>query len=115
MIVPVYNARQYLMTFLECLDSQTGVEFEVIAVDDGSTDGSGELLDEAAAELDWLTVRHQENSGWAGKLRNVGLDLARGRYVFFADADDEIRSAASLSGMVTFADEHDTDVRLPRM
>ena len=88
-IVPVYNVEAYLR---ECLDSVVGqtLEFdriELIAIDDGSTDGSGRMLDAYAARCA-MTVRHEPNSGGAGRPRNVGLDLATGQYVFFLDADD---------------------------
>jgi cellulose synthase/poly-beta-1,6-N-acetylglucosamine synthase-like glycosyltransferase len=84
-IVPVYNVEAYLR---ECLDSVVGQtlgfdRIELIAIDDGSTDGSGRMLDAYAARCP-MTVRHEPNSGGAGRPRNVGLDLATGQYVFFS-------------------------------
>jgi poly(ribitol-phosphate) beta-N-acetylglucosaminyltransferase len=63
--------------------------YEVVFVDDGSTDGSGARLDEVAAEHPKLVrVLHTPNSGWAGRPRNLGTDAARHTYVFYCDADD---------------------------
>jgi hypothetical protein len=72
------------------------------------------VLDEFARRHPNVTVIHQENSGWPGQPRNRGLDLARGRYVFFADADDELGTEA-LRRLVEFADEHRSDIVLPLM
>ncbi|MGI8622888.1 MAG: glycosyltransferase family A protein, partial [Solirubrobacteraceae bacterium] len=63
-------------------------EYEVIFVDDGSTDGTGERLDALAAEQDVVRAEHIPNSGWPGRPRNVGTDLARGEYVLDVDNDD---------------------------
>ncbi|WP_144589551.1 glycosyltransferase family 2 protein, partial [Brevibacterium casei] len=116
-ITSIFNAEPFLPEFLESFLSQTlGPEAtELIAVDDGSTDGSGALLDEFADRHDNITVIHQENSGWPGKPRNVGLDAARGDYVFFADPDDEFGGPEALERLVDFADEHGSDVVVPKM
>ena len=75
-IVPVYDPGPYLERCIDSLLAQTMPpgELELIFVDDGSTDGSGERLDRLAAEHDHVRVIHQENSGWPGKPRNVGID-----------------------------------------
>ncbi|WP_151524785.1 glycosyltransferase family 2 protein [Serinicoccus kebangsaanensis] len=115
-VVPVYDAMPYLETLLRSLLGQDldPAAYEIIAVDDGSTDAGPRLLDDLAAAHPQLRVVHQENSGWPGIPRNRGLALARGRYVFFADADDEMGSEA-LRRLVDFADEHGSDVVVPRM
>ncbi len=115
-VVPVYNAMPYLGTLIRSLVDQDldRRRYEVLAIDDGSTDDGPAVLDEFAARHPQLTVVHQANSGWPGIPRNRGLDLARGRYVFFADADDEMGPQA-LRRMVQFADEHGSDVLLPKM
>ncbi|MVA77114.1 glycosyltransferase [Auraticoccus sp. F435] len=113
-VVPVHDAMPYLRTLLESLLAQDLADYEVVAVDDGSTDGGGELLEEYAAAHPRLRVVHQENSGWPGAPRNRGLDLARGRYVFFADADDEV-APQTLRRLSEFADRHGSDVVLPRV
>jgi poly(ribitol-phosphate) beta-N-acetylglucosaminyltransferase len=110
-VVPVYNSERYLG---ECLDSILGQDlpadqFEIVAVDDGSTDASGRILDEYAARQPQVRVIHQENSGWPGRPRNVGLAASSGRYVFFADSDDRLGPQA-LRRMADFADAHGSDV-----
>ncbi|MFD9305829.1 glycosyltransferase family 2 protein [Streptomyces sp. NPDC060048] len=114
-IIAVYNAMPYLV---ECLDSvvnqSIGVErIEVIAVDDGSTDGSGAELDRYAARHPQMRVVHQANSGGASAPRNRALDLARGRYVYVVDADDYLGPEA-LARLVGMADSQDGDVVLGR-
>lgn len=86
-IIPVYNVEKYLR---ECLDSilgQTLAEIEVVCVDDGSTDGSGAILDAAAERDSRVRVIRQANAG-AGPARNAGLAAATGEYVSFCDPDD---------------------------
>ncbi len=84
-IIPVYNTETYLRELLESLVAQDlpSRKFEVIAVNDGSTDASGEILNEYANRFPQFHVVHQENSGWAGKPRNVALDLAQGKVCLF--------------------------------
>lgn len=86
-IIPVYNVAPYLR---ECLDSvlaQTLTDWETICVDDGSTDGSGTILDEYAAKDSRFCVIHQSNAG-VSAARNAALDVAQGVYIMFLDADD---------------------------
>ncbi|MGL3806110.1 glycosyltransferase family 2 protein [Paeniglutamicibacter sp. R2-26] len=115
-IIPVYNTETYLRELLESLVAQDlpAEEFEVIAVNDGSTDNSGAILDEFAHNHANFRVVHQENSGWAGKPRNVALDLAQGKYVFFADSDDVLAPSA-LRRMLQFASDHELDVVFPKV
>lgn len=88
-ILPVYNKIKYLPTTLPSLLSQTYREFELIAVDDGSTDGSGDFLDRLAKTDSRVKVIHQPNAG-VSAARNAALDRASGDYVVFADADDTV-------------------------
>jgi glycosyltransferase involved in cell wall biosynthesis len=115
-IMPIYNMEAYLGECLKSVLSQHLKEFslEVIAIDDGSTDRSGALLDDFAAEDPRLTVIHQENSGWPGQPRNRGIEHASGRYVFFCDADD-LMPEESLHRLITFADKHGSDVVIPKV
>lgn len=86
-IIPVYNIEQHLQ---ECMDSvlkQSLKNIEVICVDDGSTDGSGKILDEYGKCDRRIKVIHQENAG-PGSARNTGLQYARGRFLIFLDSDD---------------------------
>src|SRR4051794_18902437 len=114
-VIDVYNAGALLRS---CLNSVLAQEmppeaFEAIAVDDGSSDGSGALLDDYAEAHRILRVIHQANSGWPGRPRNVGTAAARGDYVFYLDADDML-GAEALRRMVAFADQHGSDVVLVR-
>lgn len=88
MIVPVYNAAVYLAAGVNALLTQTFADFELLLVDDGSTDGSAALCDELAATDPRVRVIHQQNAG-AGPARNAGIDAARGEYLMFPDADDQ--------------------------
>lgn len=86
-IVPVYNVEKYLPRCLDCIVGQTLKEIEIVCVDDGSTDGSGAILDGYAKRDGRIRVIHQANAG-AGAARNVGLAIAKGEYLFFFDPDD---------------------------
>lgn len=90
-VVPVYNVIQYLPEFLDSLDKQTSKAFFVIAVDDGSTDRGGLVLDRFSAAHPWLTVVHLPNAG-VSAARNRGLDIVsqvKGvKYLSFVDPDD---------------------------
>lgn len=107
-IVPVYNAERYLDRCIRsCLGQKTDFTFEVITVDDGSTDSSPSMLDKFA--LDYrLKVIHQENRGHAGA-RNAALDVAAGSYVSFVDSDDFIPSDA-VQRLMCRATELDADI-----
>ncbi|WP_327087778.1 glycosyltransferase [Nonomuraea sp. NBC_01738] len=113
-IIPVHNCRAYLD---RCLTSALiqRVKKEIVIVDDGSDDGGAELLDlYATYHRSVVKVVHQECSGGAGRPRNVGLQHATGRYVFFCDADDYL-GAEALERMVAMADRNDSDIVLGRI
>lgn len=86
-IIPVYNAGNYLEACVDSVLAQEFADYELILVDDGSTDGSALLCDEYVRRDARIRVVHQENRGQAGA-RNKGLELAKGRYVGFCDNDD---------------------------
>ncbi|HEX6873954.1 MAG TPA: glycosyltransferase, partial [Micromonosporaceae bacterium] len=116
-VVAVYNTMPYLTACLSSLVQQSiGRErLEIIAVDDGSTDGSGRELDRFALSYpDTVRVIHQRNSGGPAEPSNRGLDLARGRYVFFVGADDYLGREA-LQRLVDAADRYGSDVVLGRL
>lgn len=92
-IVPVYNVEDYLEESLVSLRQQTLLDIQIIAINDGSTDGSGALLDRLALEDPRIEVIHQENAG-LGAARNRGLTRSRGRFITFMDPDDLIPSTA---------------------
>mgnify|MGYP002621263386 CR=1 FL=1 len=87
-IIPVYNAEKYLRQCLDSVLAQTERDWECVCIDDGSTDGSAAILDEYAAKDRRFYIVHKRNEGVA-VARNVGLDLARGEWITWLDADDE--------------------------
>jgi glycosyltransferase involved in cell wall biosynthesis len=110
-VVPVYNGLPYLERCLASLVGQdlAPEEYEVVAVDDGSSDGSGAVLDAFAAAHPNFRVIHQENSGWPGQPRNIGTDVARGEFVLYVDADDRLASN-TLRRLLTFAHQNGSDI-----
>lgn len=86
-IIPVYGVEKYVARAVESILAQTLRDIEVLAVDDGSPDRSGQILDEIAARDPRLRVFHQQNAG-APAARNRAMDVARGEYLCFVDADD---------------------------
>ena len=86
-IVPVYNTEKYLAQALDSLTGQTLKEIEIICVNDGSTDGSGEILARYASRDARIKIITQANSGQSAA-RNAGMKAARGEYIGFLDADD---------------------------
>lgn len=88
-IVPVYNVEKYIRKCIESILNQTFSDFELILVDDGSTDNSGKICDEYKLKDDRVIVIHKENSG-VSSARNVGIDNANGKFLGFVDGDDYI-------------------------
>lgn len=86
-IVPVYNVEKYLQQCLEAILNQTFQEWECIIVDDGSTDGSGQICDQYAGLDPRFEVIHKPNGGLS-MARNTALDKAKGEYIAFIDSDD---------------------------
>ena len=86
-VVPVYNVEQYLRPCVESVLSQTMSDWELLLVDDGSSDTSGAIIEEYAALDGRIRGIHQENAG-AGAARNRGLEQAGGEYIAFLDSDD---------------------------
>ena len=88
-IAPVYNVKKYLPEFLDSMLAQTYQNFELLLVDDGSTDGGLEVLQYYAAQDARLHIFCKENGGVASA-RNFGLEQARGEYIGFVDPDDAV-------------------------
>ena len=107
-IVPVHDSAAYLPTCLSSVLAQTYGNFELICVDDGSTDESPQLLAQAAAADARVHVLTQPARG-VSAARNAGLDAARGAYIAFADADDAMEPRL-LERATAYAREHDTDM-----
>ena len=86
-IIPVYNTEKYLNKCLVSVVNQTYRNFELIIIDDGSTDGSQKICDDFAVQDDRITVIHQNNSG-VSSARNVGIKVAKAEWIMFVDSDD---------------------------
>ena len=109
-IVPIYNVEKYLA---ECVDSilgQTFQDMEIILVDDGSLDSSGQMADDYAARDKRVKVIHKENGGLSSA-RNAGMKIARGEYIYFCDSDDYI-SLDAIEILYETATKNDLDMVL---
>ena len=114
-VVPAYNAAKTLERLMRSIDAQTMPkdEFEVVVVDDGSTDGTLELLQTLQRDRPYLVPHRIDPSGWASRPRNVGTDLARGEYVLYMDSDDTLFPDA-LRRSHEYASEHGADILNPK-
>lgn len=108
-IVPVYNASKYLSECLDSLLAQSLRQIEIIAVNDGSRDNSGNILDDYATKDQRINVIHKPNGG-TSTARNTGLDHVRGQYVHFLDADDWMEPDAYRSATTTIKQHDDVDL-----
>lgn len=106
-IVPCYNVESHLDRCIDSLVRQSFKDFEIILVDDGSTDGTASKCNTWAERDNRIKVVHKENEG-AGFARNTGLDLAGGEYIAFVDSDDYV-AAAYFENMVSAIEEDGTD------
>lgn len=88
-IVPVYNVEQYLPRCIDSILAQSFDDFELLLVDDGSTDSSGKICDNYTSKDERVYVVHKENGG-VSSARNAGLDIAKGKWIYFVDSDDVI-------------------------
>lgn len=115
-VIPVYNAEDYVGEAIRSVLAQTisPERLELVVVDDGSSDGSGEVVAELARQDPRITVITQENSGTPGGGRNPGIGAARGTFLFFLDSDD-LLPEGSLERMVDVAAEQGSDVVLGRL
>lgn len=108
-VVPAYNVCQYVRRSLDSLLDQRHGYWEAILIDDGSTDGTAEILDEYAARDARFRVEHRDNAG-VSAARNRGIELARGEYIVFLDADDALLPW-TLSRLSEYVAEHkDADI-----
>lgn len=107
-IIPIYNVEKYLC---ECIESVTGQSFrnlEIILVDDGSPDSSGEICDEYAERDSRIKVIHKKNGGLSDA-RNAGMDAANGDYVLFLDGDDYIKRT-TVEELYTYAERTKAEI-----
>ena len=86
-IVPIYNVEKYLRQCIDSIMEQSCLPFEVVLVDDGSTDSSSLICDEYSKESNIVKVIHKKNKGFS-EARNTGIQLAQGDWLYFVDADD---------------------------
>lgn len=107
-VIPVYNAVAHLRSCVSSVLAQTYRDLDVILVDDGSTDGSGDLCDELASSDPRVRVIHQLNGG-IGAAQNAGLDVATGEFITFCDNDD-LMSPHLVARLVTVLLEADADM-----
>ena len=108
-IMPLYNARKYLQEAIDSVLSQTFQDFEVIVIDDCSTDGSWELCNELYGHNDKIRLYRHEQNQTAGGARNTGLEHAQGKYIAFLDSDD-LYMPEALATMHKAAEEHGAEV-----
>ena len=106
-IVPVWNAQNYIEDCVRSVLAQSRSELELLLVDDGSDDASGAICDAWSARDDRIRVIHKENGG-VSSARNAGLDAARGELFFFADSDD-ILPPEALETLLRAHEEHSAD------
>ncbi len=108
-VIPVYNTEKYLEECVLSVLEQTYKNIEIILVDDGSKDQSGEICDRLSNENGNIKVIHNTNSG-SGVSRNLGFDKSEGEYIVFMDSDDKLDGKESISLMVEKALEEDSDI-----
>ncbi len=115
-LVTVYNAKKYLKICADSLVNQTCDKklFEVIFVDDGSTDGSGELCDFYSDKYENFRTIHQKNSGGPSLGRNKGIDNANSDFIYFCDVDDYFNEE-SVERLIKYIDKWDSDIILTKL
>ncbi|MBQ8909919.1 MAG: glycosyltransferase [Oscillospiraceae bacterium] len=107
-VLPVYNVKAYLERCVQSILSQNFEEYEIILVDDGSTDGCTDLCDRLASVHSCIQVIHKENGGLSSA-RNAGMEAARGQYIWFVDSDDWIEPGA-LDRLYKTTEKQRTDI-----
>lgn len=112
-IIPAYNSEQFIAQTLECMQEQTLKEIQIIVVNDGSTDGTLQIIKSFAEKYDNISYYTIENKG-VSNARNFGLSKATGEYVVFCDADD-LLSKGALESFYVSAKENDADVSIGRL
>lgn len=108
-VVPIYNVEKYLRESIDCVLSQTFLDFELLLINDGSKDSSGKICDEYAAKDSRVRVIHKENGGLSSA-RNTGIELASGDYIIFLDPDDYWMGTNALCHLYEIAIQFNADV-----
>ena len=107
-VIPVFNVERYIEECLQSVESQTYQDYEVVLVDDGSTDNSPRICDEHAEKDPRIHVLHIPNQG-VSNARNTGIEAARGKYLYFLDADDLLADSRTLEKLMKFAEDPSVD------
>lgn len=107
-IIPVYNGEKYLTTAVESIRNQTLEDLEIILINDGSTDKSGEICDYYSEIDKRVIVVHQSNQG-VSAARNKGIEIAKGEYIGFLDSDDYVEKETFYT-LVKKAEEYEADI-----
>jgi glycosyltransferase involved in cell wall biosynthesis len=89
-IIPVHNTKKYLKAAIDSIVAQKDFLHEIIIINDGSTDGSGELLEQLYAKFDYIKIKHTENQR-QGPARNLGTQIATGDFIYYFDSDDILK------------------------
>jgi glycosyltransferase involved in cell wall biosynthesis len=111
-IVPVYNVEKYIKKCVRTIMEQDHKNLEIILVDDGTKDSSGQIIDELARQDHRIHVIHKENGG-VSSARNSGLDVATGEYIVFVDGDDYVEKEY-VSYLVDLAEHTGCDMAVSR-
>lgn len=112
-IVPVFNTREYLSACLDSLKNQTYEDLEIILINDGSTDGSASICDEAAAADARIRVLHQKNRGLSAA-RNMGIETSKSEYITFVDSDDWLHPKF-MTALCQLMEDESVDVTICRL
>ena len=112
-IVPVYNVENYLRKCLDSVINQSYGNLEILLIDDGSTDTSGELCEEYAEKDSRVKIFHKENGGLSSA-RNMGLDYALGKYITFVDSDDYLAEDA-IESLVASLEKYQADISIGQL
>lgn len=107
-IIPVYNAEKYLDRCLSSISKQSYKDYEIILINDGSTDGSNTICEAWQKKKDNIKVIHKDNGGSASA-RNIGISIAQGEYIAFIDADDFVHDKY-LEILINNSIEYETDI-----
>ena len=108
-IIPVYNVEKYLNDCLNSILTQSFADYEILLIDDGSTDGSPALCDEYAKNESRIHVIHSQNKG-VSNARNIGIEAANGEYFLFVDADDVLAGKDAIRDIMQFTKDPDVDM-----
>ena len=109
-IIPIYNVKNYLKKCVLSILTQEELPQKIILIDDGSTDGSGQLADKLKSKSDLITVIHKENGGLSSA-RNYGIELSTTKYITFVDSDDYVEKSM-YKELTTLIENNDADISI---